>query len=129
MDRKDFLFKCGAICGTTALLGFMDSCQKQSNTITVDLSLPANAALNNVGGSVVTQNVIVMKTSSGYEALSLICTHAGCLVSFNSGAQQFDCPCHGGRYDINGNVLSGPPPAPLTKYTTALSGHILTVTT
>jgi Rieske Fe-S protein len=128
MDRKDFIAKCGALCGTATVLGFMDSCQKQApTTFTIDLSLPANAALHNVGGYVIQNNTIVMKTSSGYTALSLTCTHAGCTVNY-LGAQGFQCPCHGGMYDANGNVVSGPPPSPLAKFTVSVSGNILTVT-
>lgn len=42
-------------------------------------------------------------------ALSPVCTHAGCIVSFNAAEQSWDCPCHGGRFDISGKFLSGPP--------------------
>ncbi|HTN47284.1 MAG TPA: FAD-dependent oxidoreductase [Flavipsychrobacter sp.] len=36
------------------------------------------------------------------------CTHMGCNVSWNSAEQSWDCPCHGARYDIEGNVLTAP---------------------
>ncbi|WP_129715837.1 FAD-dependent oxidoreductase [Pedobacter sp. SYP-B3415] len=42
-------------------------------------------------------------------ALSPTCTHAGCIVSFNKFEQTWDCPCHGGRFDIDGRVITGPP--------------------
>lgn len=42
-------------------------------------------------------------------ALNPRCTHAGCTVKFNDVEQSWDCPCHGGRYDITGKVLTGPP--------------------
>jgi len=48
-------------------------------------------------------------------ALSPVCTHLGCFVNWHSINQQFICPCHGGKYDITGNVIGGPPPAPLTR--------------
>lgn len=41
-------------------------------------------------------------------ALSPVCTHAGCIVNWNSEEKSWDCPCHGARYDINGKVLTGP---------------------
>jgi glycine/D-amino acid oxidase-like deaminating enzyme/nitrite reductase/ring-hydroxylating ferredoxin subunit len=41
-------------------------------------------------------------------ALSPVCTHAGCIVSWNSEEKSWDCPCHGARYDIDGKVLTGP---------------------
>lgn len=46
-------------------------------------------------------------------ALSPVCTHLGCFVNFDKNANEFICPCHGGCYDIEGNVLAGPPRQPL----------------
>lgn len=40
--------------------------------------------------------------------LSPVCTHAHCIVNWNSEEKTWDCPCHGARYDIDGNVLNGP---------------------
>lgn len=49
-----------------------------------------------------------------YKAFSAICTHAGCTVNFSAAAQEFICPCHRGTYNAkNGQVIAGPPPAPL----------------
>jgi len=42
-------------------------------------------------------------------ALNPICTHAGCTVQFNAAEQSWDCPCHGGRFNVSGKVLTGPP--------------------
>ena len=42
-------------------------------------------------------------------ALNPTCTHAGCIVQFNAAERSWDCPCHGGRYDVSGKVLTGPP--------------------
>jgi Rieske Fe-S protein len=41
-------------------------------------------------------------------ALNPVCTHAGCIVNWNGEEKSWDCPCHGARYDINGQVLTGP---------------------
>jgi len=49
-------------------------------------------------------------------ALSPICTHLGCTVSFNEDRDSFACPCHGGLYDRDGNVIGGPPPKPLKRH-------------
>ncbi len=48
-------------------------------------------------------------------AFSPVCTHLGCLVNWNRHKNKFLCPCHGGEYDIEGNVIAGPPPKALTK--------------
>jgi cytochrome b6-f complex iron-sulfur subunit len=49
-------------------------------------------------------------------AFSAICTHEGCTVTYQPGESVIWCPCHDGRFDLNGRVLSGPPPRPLPKY-------------
>lgn len=37
-----------------------------------------------------------------------VCAHLGCELSFNNLEKTWDCPCHGSRYDINGNVIAEP---------------------
>ena len=44
----------------------------------------------------------------GLHAVSLRCTHLGCLLRFNSAERSWDCPCHGSRFDVDGAVLEGP---------------------
>ena len=46
--------------------------------------------------------------------LSATCSHLGCLVNYQKERREFVCPCHGGRYDLSGKNIAGPPPAPLT---------------
>ena len=49
-------------------------------------------------------------------AISAGCTHLGCIVTWDEDQHIFKCPCHDARYDAEGNVLSGPPPAPLKRH-------------
>jgi len=61
-------------------------------------------------------DAIVMRDPNGeLYALNLRCTHAGCNVRWREGDGSFSCPCHGGRFDRDGEVLKGPPKAPLQR--------------
>lgn len=46
-------------------------------------------------------------------AVSLRCTHLGCLLRFNGAERSWDCSCHGSRFDVDGTVLEGPATKPL----------------
>jgi Rieske Fe-S protein len=59
----------------------------------------------------------VVKTGGATVVFAQNCSHLGCSVSFNKDAQTFDCPCHGSRFYINGNVLHGPAAYPLSHLT------------
>lgn len=41
-------------------------------------------------------------------ALSPYCAHLGCQLKFNPDAKTWDCPCHGSRFDIHGNIITAP---------------------
>jgi menaquinol-cytochrome c reductase iron-sulfur subunit len=57
------------------------------------------------------QNVYVTKNAEGKLAvLSAICPHLGCNVAWQKDANEFVCPCHGGRFAPDGKYVSGPPP-------------------
>ena len=63
-------------------------------------------------GTVVEVNktkIAAFRDSSGKLAtLSPICTHAGCVVEWNSNDKTWDCPCHGARFNSDGTVKNGP---------------------
>ena len=58
--------------------------------------------------------VYLVKSGGTVRALDSTCTHLGCRTRFNPETMQIECPCHGGVYDIRGQVIAGPPPLPFT---------------
>ncbi|HAK89835.1 MAG TPA: hypothetical protein DCP24_12385 [Nitrospiraceae bacterium] len=63
----------------------------------------------------VANRVFLVAAGTDLTAFSSVCTHLGCLVNWDNNKKEFLCPCHAGKYDINGNVIAGPPPRPLTR--------------
>jgi glycine/D-amino acid oxidase-like deaminating enzyme/nitrite reductase/ring-hydroxylating ferredoxin subunit len=53
--------------------------------------------------------IAVFRDESGeLHRRSAVCTHLGCIVSWNPSASTWDCPCHGSRFDPKGKVVNGP---------------------
>jgi Rieske Fe-S protein len=70
--------------------------------------------------------VYLVKKGSEVRVLDSTCTHLGCRTRFNPETRRIECPCHGGVYDVDGNVVSGPPPAPLRAMTVRLEdGNVM----
>jgi nitrite reductase/ring-hydroxylating ferredoxin subunit len=58
--------------------------------------------------------VAVYKDAHGREhCVSASCTHMGCILAFNPLETSWDCPCHGSRFGVDGEVLHGPATVPL----------------
>lgn len=60
------------------------------------------------------QKVAIYRDEDGkIHALSAACTHLGCIVSWNAAETSWDCPCHGSRFSVDGQILHGPAATPL----------------
>ena len=61
--------------------------------------------------------VIVIRVSeTSFRAFSAVCTHLACIVEFGKRQQQIVCNCHNGQFNLEGQVVGGPPPRPLTPF-------------
>jgi cytochrome b6-f complex iron-sulfur subunit len=65
------------------------------------------------------ERVCVVREGDKFAAISITCTHLGCIVG--TSATGFACPCHGSRFDQDGNVTGGPAPKPLPWYQVSLA--------
>jgi cytochrome b6-f complex iron-sulfur subunit len=67
---------------------------------------------------------ILVNTQEGQlVALTAVCTHLTCTVRYETDSGTLYCPCHNGRFDLAGNVISGPPPAPLEVFKVEVVGE------
>ncbi len=62
------------------------------------------------------------------KAFTAVCTHLAYTVRYDSETETIHCPCHNGWFDLDGNVISGPPPAPLEPYNVEISEDSVFVT-
>lgn len=69
-----------------------------------DLS-PGNAELMTVNGN----KIAAYCDEAGHlHQVSAVCPHLACIVAWNPAEKSWDCPCHGSRFDIDGQLLRGP---------------------
>lgn len=59
--------------------------------------------------------VFIDKVGDDYVAMSATCTHLGCRVAWDAASTQYKCPCHGGVFNRQGEVVAGPPPEGLRR--------------
>ena len=104
-----------------------DNIPPDDNTLTIDLTNEKYSNLGLAGGYVKEGDLIIINTGDGFIALSNICTHQGCVVSYDSTANELPCPCHGSVFSTSGSVLEGPAESPLRKYEVTQEGDILTI--
>jgi len=66
----------------------------------------------------------ISNSDHGLYALSMVCTHLGCLFKWVPANNRFECPCHGSKFTADGNKIVGEGPAQRN-----LDRFIVTVTT
>ena len=68
----------------------------------------------------------ILKHEDGsFLVLSNKCTHLSCRVNWTAQVTAYVCPCHAAWFDINGQIIKGPPPRPLDQYETIVENNIL----
>ncbi len=142
MDRKEFLSSIGLSAAALLLAPCLGGCKKESANpggnpgggnpppaVDFTIDLAQNPALNNPGGFIYRNGIIIAKTTAGnLIAVSQTCTHQGGTVAFRSANNDFLCSNHGARFSTSGSVLQGPATAPLRQYTVAVNGNQVRIT-
>lgn len=134
LSRRKFIQFAGltfvASMGTSTLITLLQGCKKEESSptqppalSTFTIKLSEHPELAQVGGfktfNINSTPVIVFRTGqTTFKALSMICTHQGCTTNWVNSVQQFQCPCHGSKYDKDGKVIQGPATQNLRTYTT-----------
>ncbi len=135
MKRRDFLSLLLAIFGTTAMGSFAYSLMRflappEEKAGIKRMTLDKRDILTGKAKEVIldtTPAIIIDRPGKGYIALSRVCTHLGCLVNYDEEKERLVCPCHAGIYDLDGRVLSGPPPRPLQQLPLKVEGNKIIV--
>lgn len=141
MERKDFLKKFavgGSILLTAPVL--FNSCSDDGDDggdetptpnpggITVDLNSSTFDALGSVGGYAYKGDIIIFRTGDNtYLALSKLCTHSQCTITYDHANGELPCPCHGSKFTTSGTVTTGPANSNLKKYNVKKEGSTLVI--
>jgi Rieske Fe-S protein len=75
----------------------------------------------------VTYSGDAVKHGGAVAFLAVTCSHLGCSVNFNADLKRFECPCHGSRFSIDGQVIHGPALFPLSHLKVTQQGDQLLV--
>jgi Rieske Fe-S protein len=91
----------------------------------------AGSALADVGGAVLVESnagvfLLARTSASTFSAIEAVCTHEGCTITGAAG-DIYVCPCHGSRYNRNGQVVNGPARSSLRQYATTMTDGVVTI--
>lgn len=86
---------------------------RSAHVDSVDEIEPGTGAVVRLGGD---RRAVFRDDDGTAHVVSATCTHLGCLVAFNDAERSWDCPCHGSRFGVDGDVLQGPATRGLTSY-------------
>jgi cytochrome b6-f complex iron-sulfur subunit len=135
MKKREFLRGLLALLGLTAAGSFLYPLMRflapprgkaKAKEITFSKSeIPVGEAKEIPFGGV--PAIIINRAGKGLIAFSRVCSHLGCLVEYSKSQNRIICPCHGAIFDLEGNVVSGPPPKPLQRLPLKVEGESILI--
>jgi cytochrome b6-f complex iron-sulfur subunit len=116
-----------ALLGVAALGRFFSFQSQTSQPSEYDLGPAADYPLNS-STPIPEIPAMVIHSQAGFNAISLVCPHLGCIV--NVASDGFACPCHGSRFLPDGSLRNGPASKPLTNLRVEVNsaGHLIVYT-
>lgn len=127
LNRRDFFLKMGlgslgiAAAGTTVFAyQFLSPNVLYEPSPIINAGKPDSYPLDSVTLDV-NSGIFLVHSKEGFFALSAVCTHLGCLASWKPELGIIACPCHGSKFNREGQKIEGPAPKPLPWYRTWLS--------
>ncbi len=71
--------------------------------------------------------LLINTPNNELKVFQAVCTHFDCTVGYLEAENMIFCACHEGYYDVDGQVVSGPPPRPLRALFWTRDGDKLTI--
>jgi len=71
--------------------------------------------------------IVVRVSDSEFRAFSATCTHLDCIVEYRPERKLIWCNCHNGSYDLQGQVVGGPPPHGLQNFAAHIVDDVVVV--
>lgn len=63
----------------------------------------------------------ISNDDDGFRALYAVCTHLGCLPKWQPANFRFECPCHGSKFELDGDYIEGPAPRDMDRFVTTIT--------
>lgn len=133
VTRRDFIVILLSVSGTLAAAGLLAPIVRYAfpvvrAEVAARVRIAGTSQLTPLGQVVDfeyqdTPSTLLQLEDGTYVGLSRVCTHLGCIITWQPDNTRFFCPCHAGVFSPTGEVLGGPPPSPLPGLNVEVEGE------